>query len=153
MMFVDFLRNVEVFKSLNDQELEMVSGLCVEKEFLQGEKLFDEGGSADHFWIMKQGQVDLRFDLPGRVSSEETTLLSLTGNKIFGWSSMVPPYIYKLPAYCATPRCKVLQIKKDRLLKLFQDYPRIGYQVMADLIEIVGNRFDLMQESALNAMP
>jgi NADP-reducing hydrogenase subunit HndB len=60
----------------------------------------------------------------------------------------ITPFKYSLSAYCATESCKVIQIEKAMLLKIFEEDSEIGYVVMSNLLEIIGKRFHQLQDSA-----
>jgi NADP-reducing hydrogenase subunit HndB len=119
-----------------------------EKQYLYGERLFGEGENADRIWVVTDGQVDLRFELPGRPTSEENTVFSITNFQTLGWSSFVPPYKYALSAYSATKSCKILQINKDHLLECFEKDPRMGLTFITNVAEITSGHFDQLQKSA-----
>lgn len=148
MTSLDFLRNVEVFRDLIDNKLAGIQDHCYEKDYRHNEELFNEGDDATCLWIMIKGQVDLRFDLPDRPTSSRNTLSSVSEFMTFGWSSLVPPFKYRLSAYCATETCRVIQIEKEMLLKIFKEDSKIGYVVMSNLVEIIGKRFHQLQDSA-----
>ena len=148
MTSLDFLRNVEVLKGLIDDKLAGIQDHCCEKDYRHKEKLFNEGDDATCLWIMRKGQVDLRFDLPDRPTSSSNTLSTVSEFMAFGWSSLVPPYKYSLSAYCATQTCRVIQIEKKMLLKIFEEDSKMGYVVMSNLVEIIGKRFHQLQDSA-----
>ncbi len=144
----DFLRNVEVFKGLTDEQLNRLVNHCREIAYRQNDKLFSEGEDAACLWLVKAGRVDLRFDLPDRPTSTKNTISSISESKTFGWSSLVAPHKYRLSAYCATNSCTVIQIEREALRNIFQQDPSTGYLVMSNLVEIIGQRFRLLQESA-----
>ena len=148
MTGVDFLRSVEVFKGLIDSQLAGFEQHCQELEFRQNDKLFSEGEDASCLWMVKEGRVDLRFDLPDRSTSTKNTISSISEFMTFGWSSLVAPHKYRLSAYCATQTCKVIQIERDKLIGLFKQNSKTGYQVMSNLVEIIGQRFRRLQDSA-----
>jgi len=145
---LDFLEKVDIFKELDRDQLKAVSKGRREKQYLYGDRLFAEGENADRIWLVIDGQVDLRFDLPGRPTSEENTIFSITTFQTLGWSSFVPPFKYALSAYSATKNCKILQIDKDHLLQCFEKDPRMGLKFMTNVAEITSGHFDQLQESA-----
>jgi NADP-reducing hydrogenase subunit HndB len=145
---LDLLQKVDIFKGLNQDQLKTVNKRAREKLYLYGERLFAEGENADRIWLVIDGKVDLRFDLPGRSTSEENTVFSITAAEALGWSSFVPPFKYALSAYNATKSCKVLQVKKEYLLECFEKDPRMGLMFMANLAAIASRHFDQLQESA-----
>ena len=148
MTSLDFLRRVEVFKGLLDSQLAGFEDHCREMEFRQNDKLFSEGDDAACLWMVKEGRVDLRFDLPDRPTSTKNTISSISEFMTFGWSSLVAPHKYRLSAYCATQSCKVIQIEKENLIKLFKQDSKTGYLVMSNLVEIIGQRFRQLQDAA-----
>ncbi len=151
MAFVELLKHVEAFKALGEQEIATISGLCREKEFSYGERIFKEGEDATHLYVLAEGLVDLRIDLPARETSEAHTLSSVRENQIFGWSSMVPPYRYRLSAYCAEDSCRVVMLERSRFSEYLRQNPYSGYRVLQELLKVVGDRFQHLQGSASDA--
>ena len=148
MSGLNVLDKVDIFKGLNREQLNAVKKGGQEKEYLYGDRLFAEGEDADQIWLVLDGRVDLRFDLPGRPTSEENTIFSITAAQTLGWSTFVPPFKYALSAYSASKSCKILQINKDHLLECFEKDPRMGLMFMTNVAGIASLHFDLLQESA-----
>ena len=151
MITLNELDKVQSFKELTNEQLEALKDFCVKEDFKSGDRLFKEGDSAEHLWIVTDGQVDLRVELPGnRPTSKETTISSLAAEddkkRTLGWSCFVPPFKMMLSAYCATRSCSVIKIAKTDMLDLFDKDPLMGYKVMAYLIKVLGYRFQQFQE-------
>jgi NADP-reducing hydrogenase subunit HndB len=144
----DFLQSVGIFKGLDENQLSAVQRCCQEEQHKAGTKLFGEGEQASHLYIVKKGQVDLRFDLPGRTTSEKNTISSILEFKAFGWSSLVAPYKYSLSAYCSTQTCEVVKIERQRLTKLFSEDNRLGYLVLSNMARVIGKRFQKLEKLA-----
>ena len=147
----DFLQSVGIFKGLDGNQLTMVQGCCSEERHKAGTRLFGEGKKATHLYVVKSGRVDLRFDLPGRDTSEKNTISAIPEFKAFGWSSLVAPYRYSLSAYCASPTCEVLKIDAQALNKLFEKDNRLGYLVLSNLAGVIGKRFQKIEALATAA--
>ena len=144
----DFLQSVGIFKGLDKNQLSAVQGCCREEEHKAGTKLFGEGEQASHLYIVKKGQVDLRFDLPGRPTSEKSTISSILEFKAFGWSSLVAPYKYSLSAYCSALTCEVVKIERQSLARLFEEDNRLGYLVLSNMARVIGKRFQKLEKLA-----
>jgi len=151
MTDLDFLRRVAVFNGLNDSQLAAIENHCREMEFRHNTKLFSEGDDAVCLWVVKGGQVDLRFDLPDRPTSAKNTISSLSESMSFGWSSLVAPHKYRLSAYCASKTCKVIQIARQALIDYFRRDATAGFVVMSNLVEVIGQRFRQLQEISSKA--
>jgi len=144
----DFLQSVGIFKGLDENQLSAVQSCCKEEQHKAGAKLFGEGAAASHLYIVKKGQVDLRFDLPGRPTSEKNTISSILEFKAFGWSALVAPYKYSLSAYCSSPTCEVIKIDRQSLTKLFEADNRLGYLVLSNVVRVIGKRFQKIEKLA-----
>jgi len=149
MAHLDFLKKVHVFGELNDDQLTAVSDGCVEKEYRKGDKLFDEGENARHLWIVVDGTVEVRFNLPGYDAPQTNTVSVTSSTQTIGWSSFVPPYKYSLPVYCTSKTCKVLKIRKDFLLNLFERDSKMGYLFMSNIASVISIMLRQLQESAV----
>lgn len=148
MVDIDFLRSVDIFKGLEDGQLALILDGCREKEYPKGERLFKVGEEALCIWLVVEGEVDLRFDLPARATtSKETTLHTESASNTLGWSAFVPPYRYVLSAYCTSENCKVAQLEKNGLLTLFEKDSKMGYRVMSNLAGVISTRFHRMQQA------
>jgi len=144
----DFLQSVGIFKGLDENQLSALQGCCREEQHKAGTKLFGEGQQASNLYIVKTGQVDLRFDLPGRPTSDKNTISSILEFKAFGWSSLVAPYKYSLSAYCASKTCEVVKIDRQSLTGLFEEDNRLGYLVLSNMARVIGKRFQKIEKLA-----
>ena len=152
MVSLELLGSIEAFKGMDQGQLSKLQPNCQEL-VLTKVTSFSLNDSAEHLWIVLEGRVDLRFELPaGRPTSEEHTVSSVDIDKrdpvaqTFGWSCFVPPYKMRLSAYCATDRTKILRISKKSLLKLFDEDCKMGYVFLTYLITVVGYRFHQFQD-------
>ena len=175
MVYVKFLKKIEDFEDLNENDLAIIQSCGKIKKFKHGEKIFSEGENADHIWIVYEGEIGLRFGLPEhlnlsndsyalltgsgskpgyikkkKTTSKDNTIATLTEGKTFGWGSFVPPYTYSLSAYCDSISCHVMQLQKEQLLKTFGENPRIGYIFMTNIARVIGARFHKLQEEVVN---
>jgi CRP/FNR family cyclic AMP-dependent transcriptional regulator len=148
MTDIDFLDKVQIFQGLDRKQLAAVIKYCVEAEFQPGTRIFEQGEDAHFLWIVKEGRVDLRFEVAGRTSSPEKTISSIPETGAFGWSSFTSPHKYRLSGYCTGQSCKFIKVERDGLRQLFEEDPDIGYVVMSNVAAVVGTRFNEFQEEA-----
>lgn len=146
MISLDFLENVEAFAELNDDQLTAIMECCEVADFKREEEIFAAGETAEYFWIVQTGQVNLNLDAPEGPALPENTITTLSEGMPFGWSGLVPPYKYQLSAHCASRSCKIVRISKDCLLQLFESDARLGYRVMSKVMIVVGQRFHQLQD-------
>jgi len=159
MVSLSHLTKVAAFKGLTQAQFLKLEPYCEALEFQKGDQLFAEGDPADHLWVVIEGTVDLRFEMPDkRPTSADHTVSSVAVDKLsgagqtFGWSCFVPPHKMRLSAYCVTDGCKVIRVAKVDLLRLFDYDPHMGYVFLTYLIKVVGNRFHHLQDLVAKSM-
>ena len=136
-----FLQSVDILKGLSNDQLNAIGKLCREKSYMNEDVLFNEGQSAEHLFLISEGTVDLSFSLPGRILTPETTIVSVSRGRAFGWSSLMPPYRYRLNAHCTSETCKVLHLNRAPLRRLFDEDMKLGFQVTVNLATLLSTRF------------
>lgn len=147
------LRQTEAFRNLSGGEIEHIAGFSTIRKLEKDQRLFREGEKASSLWVVASGEIDVRFELPARQTSEAQTLSTLSETGILGWSSLIPPYKYKLSAYCTSESCELIEINGRELLEHMKKNPELGYKVLSAMIRVVGNRFEHLQATAENRSP
>ncbi|MHC3469876.1 Crp/Fnr family transcriptional regulator [Streptomyces sp. 7R007] len=71
-----------------------------EATFAPGTRLFEEGGHADRFWIVRSGTAALDMHVPGR---RPPVVETLGVGDLVGWSWLYEPYVWQLGAEAVTP--------------------------------------------------
>lgn len=158
MVSLEQMKKIMVFQGFNENQLAIIQPYCEELKFQDGDKLFTEGEPAEHLWVVQEGAVDLRFELPDkRPTSEDYRVSSTKVDKreqvyqTFGWSCFVPPYKMRLSAYCVEDHTRIVRVAKKDLITEFEKDPQMGYAFLTDLITVVGNRFHQFQDEVAKA--
>ncbi|MFG2788177.1 cyclic nucleotide-binding domain-containing protein [Streptomyces sp. NPDC048419] len=87
-------------RALSAEHRQRLMRLAQEVSFPLGTRLFDEGGRADRFWIIRTGTVDLDMRVPGRRAA---VIEPLGHNELLGWSWLFPPHAWHLGAETSSP--------------------------------------------------
>lgn len=88
------------FGALPKEYRDQLMSLAREVSFAKGERIFNEGGKADRFWIIHTGTVALDLHVPGRRAAVIETLGS---GALLGWSWFLPPQHWHLGAEASSP--------------------------------------------------
>ena len=142
----DFLASVDLCSGLTEEELSKLWRCCRPDSRTEGERIFVDGEEAEDICFVASGQVDLRYDLPGRETSKETTVSTVEAGGAFGWSALVPPHRYTLSSYAVGGPCQLLRVGSASLRGLFETEPRIGYVFMTNLAKLIGRRFHALED-------
>lgn len=78
---IELLRNVAIFKDLDDAELAEVAEVCHEEKFVSGEYIFREGEHGNRLYLIVEGDVRISRDVPG---SGEEAIAILKPGALFG---------------------------------------------------------------------
>jgi CRP/FNR family transcriptional regulator, cyclic AMP receptor protein len=78
---IELLRNVPIFKELDDAELEEVAAICREEKFVSGTYIFREGELGNRLYLISEGEIRISRVVPG--SGEEALAVLKTGS-LFG---------------------------------------------------------------------
>jgi CRP/FNR family transcriptional regulator, cyclic AMP receptor protein len=99
-------------------------------------RIFNEGGYATKFWLIRSGAVTLDMDVPGRgvVAVEALGL-----GDVLGWSWLVPPHQWSLSAITAQP-AELLEFDGRAVRAAFEDSPQLGYEITRRFVAVVARR-------------
>ncbi|MDI6797813.1 MAG: cyclic nucleotide-binding domain-containing protein [Desulfatibacillaceae bacterium] len=142
----DIFTQILIFNGLDQKQMTKVKACCQEKDYTAGSRIFADGQQAENLFVVLEGRVDLRFEIPGRESTSSDNITSVRQGQVLGWSALMHSPIYSLSAYCATDKCRLLKVSRDCLLALFEEDPRMGYIVMSHMAEVIRTRFHQVQE-------
>ena len=147
MASLDLLDRIETFKGLNDAQLTVLQGLSEKLKFNRNDRLVLQGEDSEHLWFVINGRVELRDDQPRQSSvAGESPISFISETEVFGWSSFMLPYKYRLSGYCSSRECEVIRMKKKNLIDVFEKDPEVGFTVMSYLLRVIGTHLHQLQD-------
>jgi CRP-like cAMP-binding protein len=123
-------------RALPAEHRERLMRIAREVSFPQGARLFEEGGHADRFWIVRTGTVDLDMRVPGR---RPAVIDSLGHNDLVGWSWLYPPHTWHLGAQTSSP-LRAYEFDATAVRTLCQEDAEFGRSVARWVGEVVAHR-------------
>lgn len=136
MVPLDALRKSEVFEDLSDDELAMIAKVSREETYEAGARIFAENEEAKNLYIVEQGRVAILIELG---QGKQTVVDTVTKGGSFGWSALVPPYIYTGTAKCSEPT-KVVAVPGAELREICRTNCRTCYTIMERLATVISAR-------------
>ncbi len=137
MRYTQLLSTVDIFADLNEEQIEKIDQMCIEKIFRQGETIFQENSPSKEFYIIVKGKVDIQINpdliVGGESAHEPRTIASLTRGQSFGEVALVDQGVRSASAIADSDLCKVLMISRDDLLSLLKRELEMGFIVMQNL--------------------
>lgn len=114
--------------------------------FSTGERIFEEGRSADRFWIIRSGSVGLDMHVPGR---QAATMDTLHQDDLLGWSWLFSPYEWHLGAIALTP-VSALEFDAGPVRSLCGQDPLFGSALNHCVAEIIAGRLQAARKRLLD---
>lgn len=125
-----------MLRALPAEHRQRLMRIAREVSFPQGARLFEEGGTADRFWIVRTGTVDLDMRVPGRRAA---VIESLRHNELVGWSWLFAPHAYHLGAEATTP-VRAHEFDATAVRAMCHDDPALGLAVAEWVGDILAHR-------------
>ena len=136
-------------RGLSDQHLTRLATLCKHIAVPARHRLFEEGATADRFWLIDAGQVKLDAMVPG---GSRLIIESLGRGEIVGLSWMMPPYQWGFGAITAQPT-QAFEFDARAVRDACDDDPALGYEIsrrfsVAVVRRLQATRARLLESSA-----
>jgi CRP/FNR family cyclic AMP-dependent transcriptional regulator len=128
---VQFLRSVEMFSDLDDDEFQKLATVCEEQELGANELLFSQGDEADRLYIVREGFVEIIEARPGE--GKGTTIVNLGPGQTIGEMTLVDKGPRSASARAATDGTRVASISRQDFEALCEGDTAIGYKVMRNI--------------------
>jgi CRP-like cAMP-binding protein len=141
MVSVKILKEANIFKNLNDAQLDKLAAMAVSETHRAGTVLFKEGDVATHFYIIQEGKVALRtaVDVGPVHPAMQVTITTITRGEAMGWSAFAEPYKYTLSGLCMEDS-KLVSFEAGKLKELaYQDHA-LGIEIMNGIVQLLASR-------------
>ncbi|MDQ1014363.1 CRP-like cAMP-binding protein [Streptomyces afghaniensis] len=125
-----------VFGALTKEHHDQLMSLAREVSFDVDERIFDEGGKADRFWIIRTGTVALDIRVPGRPAA---VIERLGVGELLGWSWLVPPHHWYLGAHATSP-VRAYEFDATVVRELCEKNPELRHELWTYVAEVIGSR-------------
>ncbi|EGX54805.1 regulator protein [Streptomyces zinciresistens K42] len=125
-----------MLRALPAEHRQRLMRLAREVTFAQGTRLFEEGGRADRFWIVRTGTVELDMRVPGR---RPAVIECLHHNELIGWSWLFTPHVWHLGAEATTP-VRAYEFDAAAVRSMCRDDPALGQAVSQWVGDVLAHR-------------
>ena len=141
------LPTIFLFKDLSESCLKQITDTVKEIRVNKGHWLFHEGDSADRFYALKNGAVELFTRVDEDLELPVTIIREVWG--CFGISALVPPYQYSLSSRCAED-ADLLIFRREDIEKLSAEDHALGCTIMTNLTQYLLERLKETRQDLKN---
>ena len=124
------------FAALTDGQRAALAEDGVAVTFTAGQRLFDEGGHADKFWLVEEGCIALDLLVAGRGDQIVETLAAGT---VLGWSWLHPPYLWHFGAV-ARVATAAIEFDAPSVRRRCDADPAFGYAILRVFTPVITER-------------
>lgn len=132
----DLIAEQHFFAGIRPIHLERLSYYAKRSIFRPGTRIFNEGGRAERFWIIREGLVQLDTRIP---DGRDVVVETLGPGAVLGWSWMFPPYTWHFGALAVEPTL-TLEFDARGVQRLSEGDSELGYELARRFIAIVVER-------------
>ncbi|MFF4804333.1 cyclic nucleotide-binding domain-containing protein [Streptomyces sp. NPDC001351] len=111
-----------------------------------GTRLFNEGGRADHFWIIASGTVALDMRVPGRRAA---VIETLGAGELLGWSWLYEPHMWRFGAR-TVGSMRAYEFDADAVRSMCETDPEMGRSIALWVGETVVRRLNAARTRLLD---
>lgn len=135
--YINILRQADIFYDLTESQLNMIAGLCSEIMPQEGEVIFEENSSSDELYVIASGVIDITVNpmlvQPTNQATRLLTIATLRRGQTFGEIALVDQGLRSASARCSSKNAHLLVIPRERLIKLCDEHPDLGYRLMRNI--------------------
>ncbi|MDQ0681631.1 CRP-like cAMP-binding protein [Streptomyces achromogenes] len=132
-------RATKLLTALPPPQRQRLMTLAREVSFPEDARIFEAGGTADRFWILRSGAVSLVQQV---TSLRRVTVAGLGSGDLLGWSWLFPPYRWDFGAEAFSP-VRAYEFEAQPVLKLCEEDPALGLTLVRIVAEILAHRLEM----------
>ena len=130
---------IKLLTALPPHQRERLMELARETSFPEDTRIFEAGGTADCFWVIRSGAVTL----DQQVSPlQRITVASLGAGDLLGWSWLFPPYRWDFGAEAFSP-VRAYEFEAAAVLRLCDEDTALGLTLVRYVAEILAHRLEM----------
>lgn len=123
-------------EGLAKEYVALITGCASNVRFAAGDRLFRTGEPADHFYILRHGDVAVEIQESGRGA---ITIETIHEGDVLGWSWLVPPYRWSFDARALT-LVRAIAFDGACLRGKCEENHDLGYEVLKRVTQVVSDR-------------
>ena len=133
---LEVLKRSDLFRELNDEQLNLVEKMCTCEVYEPGTIIHKQNQTLDKLYIIEEGLVGIILE-PGPLSQRQ--LQAACNFETFGWSAVIPPHMSTATAK-AIERTRVLAFNGQELTDLCSTNCGVGCAVYRELTRVIADR-------------
>jgi CRP-like cAMP-binding protein len=150
---IAFVKRINIFKDLSDDQIERLLGIVTRKTFKQNEAIIKEGEVGDTMYILLEGTVEISKSLTMKVGRHafeqmEKSFVRLEGKLCFGEMGMLQQD-ERSATVAAVTDCVVFEVTQKDFDRYCETDPLAGYRIVRMIAQVVSGRLRTENQNVL----
>lgn len=128
----------KLLTALPQPQRQSLMTLAQEVSFPEDFRIFEAGGTADRFWVIRSGAVTLTQQV---TAQQRVTVAGLGSGDLLGWSWLFPPYQWDFGAEAFSP-VRAYEFEAAAVLRLCEEDQQLGMILVRTVAEILAHRLE-----------
>ncbi|MFI5685088.1 cyclic nucleotide-binding domain-containing protein [Streptomyces sp. NPDC051636] len=137
---------IKLLTALPQRQRERLMELAKEVSFPEDTRIFEAGGTADRFWVIRSGAVNLDQQV---TSTQRVTVATLGAGDMLGWSWLFPPYEWDFGAV-AFSQVRAYEFDGAAVLGLCVEDPLLGLSLVRTVAEVLAHRLEMTRSKLMD---
>jgi len=129
---------IKLLNALPQPQRGRLMTLAAEVSFPEDFRIFEAGGGADRFWVIRSGAVSLTQQV---TTHQRVTVATLASGDLLGWSWLFPPYQWDFGAEAFSP-VRAYEFDAAAVLGLCEEDRQLGMILVRSVAEILAHRLE-----------
>ncbi len=142
----DYLSTHKFFSGLDESSMKFLSESATRILIKRDDVLFQQGESADKFYLLLNGRVSVQ--VPALVGPA-LEMQSLGKDQMLGWSWLIPPYRWNFQARVVEDS-ELLEFDGGAILARCEEDPKFGYQLLKRFAALMSERLDAARQNMMD---
>jgi CRP/FNR family transcriptional regulator len=139
------LKNIELFKTLNSDQLSLIETITLFENFNKDSIVFYEGDVPEYFYVLLQGEVKIyKVDHKGN----EIIVHNFTAPSLIAEMASLEGFTFPATCVCLED-CRFALIKKEQFLNLLKENTLISFQIIRSLTKKIKAMDNLLNRSLI----
>ncbi|CAA9889308.1 Cyclic nucleotide-binding protein [Candidatus Methylobacter favarea] len=134
----EYLSAHEFFSGFSDDVFKFLCESSSMHEIKKGQILFQQGESADKFYVVRKGRISVQ--IPA-ILGPPLEIQTLGKNQVLGWSWLISPYKWNFQAR-AEEDSELLMFDGSAILARCEQEPKFGYMLLKKFAALMSMRLD-----------
>ena len=130
MTLLETMRAVELFRGLDDRQLQQLAGIAQAETYRDGEVILSYEQPGDHLYVLGSGQVEVLLDAPDKATRPT---VYLGAGQIFGEIALLDQGTRSATVRAVVDDTVVYRLGREALLDLCRQDTGLGFVLMRNL--------------------